>query len=96
MGLINRLVPTGKGRESAEQLAHELAALPQRCMLSDRKSVYSQWGQAMESALSNEFRLGMETLSSGELLSSQGRPACPSMLYRRISTGEGRNYAKPL
>src|SRR5262245_3051243 len=31
MGLVNRVVKKGSARESAEQLARELAALPQAC-----------------------------------------------------------------
>ncbi|MGB3661383.1 crotonase/enoyl-CoA hydratase family protein, partial [Mycolicibacter algericus] len=39
IGLANRLVPTGQARAAAEQLAGELAELPQRCLRSDRLSV---------------------------------------------------------
>ena len=36
MGLANRVVPKGQARQRAEELAAELAALPQQCMRSDR------------------------------------------------------------
>src|SRR5476651_1683026 len=42
MGLANRVVPTGTARPCAENLAREIAAWPQACMRSDRRSVYQQ------------------------------------------------------
>ncbi len=36
MGLANRVVPKGRARVAAEELAAELAALPQQCMRADR------------------------------------------------------------
>src|SRR5262249_38060724 len=36
MGLVDRVVPVGQARIAAEQLALELAALPQACLRSDR------------------------------------------------------------
>src|SRR6202012_5299455 len=44
MGLVNRVVPTGGARAAAEQLAHELAALPQAALRADRTSAYQQFG----------------------------------------------------
>src|ERR1700737_2432845 len=44
IGLANRVVPKGQVRVAAEQLAAELAALPQQCMRSDRLSALHQWG----------------------------------------------------
>jgi enoyl-CoA hydratase len=38
-GLANRVVPKGAARAAAEQLAAELAALPQAALLADRRSV---------------------------------------------------------
>jgi enoyl-CoA hydratase len=38
IGLANRVVPTGTARQAAEQLAAELAALPQAALLADRRS----------------------------------------------------------
>ena len=46
MGLANRVVPKGQARQQAEELAAELAALPQQCMRSDRLSALNQWGTA--------------------------------------------------
>ena len=36
MGLANRVVPKGQARQRAEELAGELAKLPQQCMRADR------------------------------------------------------------
>jgi len=54
MGLANRIVPAGQARAAAEQLAHELAALPQACMLADRASSYRQWDLPLAEALRSE------------------------------------------
>ncbi|MBV8491321.1 MAG: crotonase/enoyl-CoA hydratase family protein [Candidatus Eremiobacteraeota bacterium] len=68
MGLANRLAGDGEARVAATRLAHELAALPQRCLRSDRLSVYEQWSLDLDAALRNEFRRGSEVLASGETL----------------------------
>lgn len=51
MGLTNRLVERGKARGQAEALALQIAANPQPCMLSDRRSVYQGWDLSMEAAM---------------------------------------------
>ena len=55
MGLANRVVPRGQAREKAEELAAELAALPQQCMRSDRMSQLNQWGLTESDAMDFEF-----------------------------------------
>ncbi|HVU92324.1 MAG TPA: crotonase/enoyl-CoA hydratase family protein, partial [Jatrophihabitans sp.] len=40
IGFANRVVPPGRARAAAEELAGQLAALPQACLRSDRRSVY--------------------------------------------------------
>jgi enoyl-CoA hydratase len=72
-GLANRVVPRGTALQAAEQMALEMAAFPQACMRNDRHSVYQQWGLDEAAALANEFRLGLETLQSGETLAGAGR-----------------------
>jgi enoyl-CoA hydratase len=62
MGLISRIAPLGKAREDAEALARQLAALPQTCLRSDRRSVYEQQGMGLEAAMSREFELGRRAL----------------------------------
>jgi enoyl-CoA hydratase len=66
MGLVNRVVDDGTAREAAERLAFEIARFPQACMRSDRMSAYEQTGKSLEAALANEFRRGVEIVSSGE------------------------------
>ncbi|HXA28713.1 MAG TPA: crotonase/enoyl-CoA hydratase family protein [Candidatus Angelobacter sp.] len=66
-GLANRLVPAGTAVASAVALAHELAALPQGCMRSDRLSAYEQWGLgSFDAAMLNEFDRGLSVIESGE------------------------------
>ncbi|BBZ35240.1 crotonase/enoyl-CoA hydratase family protein [Mycolicibacterium confluentis] len=55
IGLANRVVPTGQARAAAEELAAELAALPQRCLRADRASALGQWGLSEAEAIDAEF-----------------------------------------
>lgn len=66
MGLVNRLVENGGALTAAIALGHELAALPQRCLRSDLKSLHVQHGRSLAEALSEEVELGLETIRSGE------------------------------
>jgi enoyl-CoA hydratase len=65
MGLANRVVPRGKAREAAEQLARELAAFPQECLRRDRRSAIEQVDLTMEEAMQNELRHGLRALRAG-------------------------------
>lgn len=73
IGLANRLVETGQALTEARQLARQLAALPQTCLRNDRASVYRQWGLSEQEAMREEFKLGLNTLDSGETLAGAGR-----------------------
>jgi enoyl-CoA hydratase len=73
LGLANRVVETGKSRLEAEALALRMAGFPQRCMRSDRLSAYEQFDRPLAEALTNEFRLGLATIESGETLEGAGR-----------------------
>jgi enoyl-CoA hydratase len=66
MGLVNRLVERGEALAAACALGRQLAAFPQRCLRSDRKSALEQWSLDERAALANEWRLGFETIRSGE------------------------------
>jgi enoyl-CoA hydratase len=66
IGLANRLVEPGHALAAAVRLAHELAALPQRCLRSDRMSSYDQWSLGVTDALERETELGLATIRSGE------------------------------
>jgi enoyl-CoA hydratase len=55
IGLANRVVPKGQSRQAAEELAAQLAALPQQCLRSDRLSALHPWGTTESEALDFEF-----------------------------------------
>jgi len=68
MGLANRVVEPGQAVTAAVALAHELAALPQFCLRSDRMSALEQWGLSEEEAARNEAQRGRAVVTSGETL----------------------------
>jgi enoyl-CoA hydratase len=80
-GLANRVVPAGRSREEAEELARTIAAFPQRCVRSDRRSAWEGVGLSLPAAIANEFGLGKGTIDSGE--SQEGA--------RRFASGAGRH-----
>ena len=63
IGLANRVVPAGQARASAQELAAQLASLPQTCLRSDRASVLGQEGLGETAALAAEFAHGQEALA---------------------------------
>ncbi|MFT3695780.1 MAG: crotonase/enoyl-CoA hydratase family protein [Kofleriaceae bacterium] len=65
IGLVNRVVPDGTARAAAEQLARELAALPQAAMRGDRMSAYLQHDLDLAAALQQELELGAKALAEG-------------------------------
>lgn len=73
MGLVDRVVETGKALDAATELAEEIAALPQLCMRSDRLSVYEQWDLSWEDAVRNEAERGLQVLRSGETAAGAAR-----------------------
>lgn len=81
MGLANRIVEPGTALAAALTLAHELAALPQLCLRSDRASLQEQAGLPLDAALRNEFEHGLRTIAAGE--SQAGA--------ERFSSGAGRH-----
>ncbi|MEM7091425.1 MAG: crotonase/enoyl-CoA hydratase family protein [Actinomycetota bacterium] len=83
MGLANRVVEPGSARSAAIDLAHELAALPQNCMRSDRRSAIDQWSSDLGTALSVETAIGLETINTGETIRGA----------TRFSDGAGRHGA---
>jgi enoyl-CoA hydratase len=72
-GLANRLVEPGAALDAAIGLAHELAALPQTCLRSDRASVYASYDTPLDVALRAEHRYGLATIASGETLAGAAR-----------------------
>lgn len=73
MGLANRIVEPGSALAAAKELALQLAAFPQNCMRSDRKSAMEQWGMGYEDAMRNETRLGQQVIASGETAAGAAR-----------------------
>ena len=73
MGLANRVVPPGQALAASLALAHQLAALPQICLRSDRMSALEQWGMTEEAAAVSEARRGREVVRSGETLEGAAR-----------------------
>ena len=69
MGLANRVCEDGGALEEALTLASQIATFPQKCMRNDRLSMYQQWALDHDAAMKNEFRLGKETMDSGETVS---------------------------
>jgi enoyl-CoA hydratase len=65
-GLVDRVVPAGTALDEALRLAHQIAAYPQACVRSDRQSLYEQYSLSTEQALTNETKLGIEVVQSGE------------------------------
>jgi enoyl-CoA hydratase len=63
MGLANRLTEPGLALDGAFDLAQSIGTHPQKCMRSDRLSVYEQWDLSWDDATQNEFRLGMPSIS---------------------------------
>jgi enoyl-CoA hydratase len=71
MGLVNRVVPHGQSRQTAEQLAHELARLPQVCLREDRLSAYEAADLSFEQAIAIEFRHGVNSLAADAAAGAQ-------------------------
>ncbi|MCV6979653.1 crotonase/enoyl-CoA hydratase family protein [Mycolicibacterium pulveris] len=82
IGLANRVVPTGTAREAAEELAAELAALPQGALRSDRLSTLYQWGRSEAEAM--DFEFASLSRSASDLQSGA----------QRFADGAGRHGAK--
>ena len=81
MGLANRVVPDGQARAAAEELAADLARLPQGCLRADRASAIRQWALPEATALTGEF----DSLAAVAAESLAGA--------RRFADGAGRHGA---
>jgi enoyl-CoA hydratase len=79
MGLANRVVPAGQALEEARNLAAQIAAFPQLCMVTDRMSAYRQFDLELAEALRSEGREGEAPLRAEALAGAQ-----------RFTTGAGR------
>jgi enoyl-CoA hydratase len=79
MGLANRVVPKGKAKEAAVEIALQLAKFPQATMLADRMNAYEQWGKPLNEALHAEWERSKERIADG----IEGAA--------RFASGEGRH-----
>ncbi len=66
IGLANRIVEPGTALAAAKEIATQLAAFPQRCLRSDRRSAYEAEAMPLDAAIHNEYVLGIATVQSGE------------------------------
>jgi enoyl-CoA hydratase len=80
IGLAERLVPHGKSRQAAEELAREIARFPQACMRADRRSVSLQEG------LSEMEGLRAEWACSAPMVEREGAAGAA-----RFASGKGRH-----
>jgi len=55
IGLCEMVVPEGKARQAAEDMARAVARFPQAALRADRRSVYLQYGLSGRMALEREW-----------------------------------------
>jgi enoyl-CoA hydratase len=80
IGLCERLAPDGEARRVAEDLAQELARLPQICLRADRRSIGLQDGKSEREALRLEYENAMG------IVAAEGRTGAA-----RFAAGAGRH-----
>jgi enoyl-CoA hydratase len=73
MGLVNKVVNRGAAREQAEELALEIAALPQACLRSDRASALEAAALSFDDAMAGEFEHGMAVLTDPAVIEGVAR-----------------------
>ncbi|MBV9066895.1 MAG: crotonase/enoyl-CoA hydratase family protein [Methylobacteriaceae bacterium] len=83
IGLCERLVPDGEAQLAAEDLAQELARLPQLCLRADRRSIQLQEGKSEREALRLEYE------NSAGIVAAEGRAGAA-----RFAAGAGRHGEK--
>ncbi|MBC2714344.1 MAG: crotonase/enoyl-CoA hydratase family protein [Desulfobacteraceae bacterium] len=81
IGLANRVVEDGTSRQEAEKLAKQLSRFPQTCMRNDRLSAYEQFSMSIDDALINEYKHGVNSINSSELIDG----------LDRFNKGQGRH-----
>jgi enoyl-CoA hydratase len=83
IGLAHRVVAHGEARTAAEELARELAILPQECLRSDRLAASEGLEMPWDEAMANEFRRGLATVEAtglaevGRFVEGEGRGGRP-------------------
>ncbi len=81
-GLVNRVVPKGQGLAAAQELAVQLAELPQAALRADRMSAYLQHDLDLDAAFAKELELGSAALAEAAAGAS------------RFAGGAGRHGSK--
>jgi enoyl-CoA hydratase len=84
IGLADRLTEPGHALEEARTLARQIAAFPQNCVRSDRRSAYLQWDLSLPEALRTETELGNEVIRSGETRAGAARFAAGAGRHGRF------------
>ena len=86
IGLVNEVVPTGQALERAQELAHEIAALPQGAIRSDKESVVRGVGRTLEERLRIEAEMTMSMFM---------RRDSHTIGARRVQAGRDARVAAP-
>lgn len=73
IGLVDRVVEPGTARAEAEALARQIAAFPQTCLRSDRRSAYECVSLDLDAALSRELEHGMRAMRDPALVAGATR-----------------------
>ncbi len=73
MGLANRVVDDAEVLSAAQALAADMAALPQRCLRSDREAARRGLDMDFADAMALETQLGMQVIASGETVQGASR-----------------------
>lgn len=81
IGLAQRVVPKGQALTAALELAEQIAAFPQECVIADRQALYEGLGKTLEEGLAIERDLGRAVVG----IAAQGA--------MRFASGEGRHGA---
>jgi enoyl-CoA hydratase len=71
MGLVNRVVPSGRALDVAHELAEQLAAFPQACLRADRASAIGQWDLPLADALRAEGAGGLPVIEAEAVAGAQ-------------------------
>jgi len=66
IGLANEIVPKGRTRARAAEIAEALCALPQGAMRTDKQAAMMGWGRPLEEGLRIEAELGQYPLRAGQ------------------------------
>ncbi len=66
-------MPTGRGREAAEELARTIASFPQTCLRNDCLSAYEQAGLPLDEAIANELSHGLKVLGDPQMVAGATR-----------------------